>query len=346
MPIQSDRQPDDTQQRATLRWVAILAGVVLLIWLLSDIVLLIFMAVLLAVMLRGAADGAARYTGVPRDAMLAFVTVGLTVILLAFLYYIGPRLIDQSQALYQRVTQTADSLRATYGNTKWGQSIFHLFSTQQSMQSMQSNIPTDLRTVATSTLDIIVKALILIVTALYFAISPDLYINGVVRLFPQPYRPRARMVLVRIGETLRWWSLGQLIDMVLVAVLTGIGLTILGIPLALALAVIAGVFTFVPYFGAIAAAVPAALVAFTVSWQSSLWVVVIFLLCHGIEGYLVSPLVQRNTVRLPPAVTILSMTIFGALFGSFGVILGAPIAAVLLVLTREVYVGDVLGDPE
>lgn len=343
MLIQSDRAPDGSRQRATLRWLAILGGVVLLVWLLSDIVLLIFMAVLLAVMLRGVADWAARHTGISRNAMLAIVTVGVAVIVAAFLYYIGPRLIDQSQALYQRVVQTADSLRATYGNTQWGRSIFHLFSQQQGVQSA---IPSDLRTVATSTLDIVVKALILIVTALYFAISPDLYIDGVVRLFPQPYRPRARTVLERIGETLQWWSLGQLIDMVVVGVLTGISLIILGIPLALALAVIAGVFTFVPYFGAIAAAVPAALVAFTVSWQSSLWVVVIFLICHAIEGYLVSPLVQRNTVRLPPAVTILSMSIFGALFGPLGVILGAPIAAALLVLTREVYVGDVLGDPE
>ena len=340
---QPDRAPEDTRQRATLRWVAILAGIVLLVWLLSDIVMLIFMAVLLAVVLRGVADWAARQTGVSRNAMLAIVAVGLTVILIAFLYYIGPRLIDESQALYQRVTQTADSLRAAYGHTKWGQSIFHLFSAQQ---GMQSSIPGDLRTVATSTLDIIVKALILIVTALYFAISPDLYTDGLVRLFPLSYRPRARTVLLRIGQTLQWWSLGQLIDMVVVGVLTGIGLLILGIPLALALAVIAGIFTFVPYFGAIAAAVPAALVAFTVSWQTSLWVVAIFLLCHAIEGYLVSPLVQRNTARLPPAVTILSMTIFGALFGPFGVILGAPIAAALLVLGREVYVGDVLGDPE
>ena len=71
-------------------------------------------------------------------------------------------------------------------------------------------------------------------------------------------------------------------------------------------------------------------------------VAVIFLVCHGIEGYVIAPLVQRNTADLPPALTILSMTILGALLGPLGVILGAPVAAVALVMVREMYVGDVL----
>ena len=153
-------------------------------------------------------------------------------------------------------------------------------------------------------------------------------------------------MLLEVGSTLQWWSLGQLIDMAVVGVLSGIGLMLLGVPLALALGVLAGLFTFVPYFGAIAAAVPAMLVGLTVSWQTALWVLVIFLICHGIEGYLVSPLVQRRTVHLPPALTILSMTILGTIFGPLGVILGTPVVAALLVIIREAYVGGVLGDPE
>jgi predicted PurR-regulated permease PerM len=118
------------------------------------------------------------------------------------------------------------------------------------------------------------------------------------------------------------------------------GLVLLSVRLAFALAALAGLFTFVPYFGAIAAAVPAMLVALVAGW--SLWVAVIFLVGHGIEGYLVAPLVQRNTADLPPALTILSMTILGTLFGPLGVILGAPVAADALVIVREIYVGDVL----
>jgi predicted PurR-regulated permease PerM len=78
----------------------------------------------------------------------------------------------------------------------------------------------------------------------------------------------------------------------------------------------------------------------------ALWVLVIFLVGYIVEGYVISPLVQRRTARLPPALTILSMTVTGTLFGTLGVILGTPIAAALLVIVREVYVADMLGDHE
>ena len=322
---------------------AVLVALAVLLWLLSDIALLIFLAVLLAIMLRGVGDWAARHTGAPERAMLAAVSLIILGLALGLVYYIGPRLVAQSHDLWTQLNRTWDHLRDTYGGTSWGEMIFQHLSPPA---EVQSHIVSTAGTLATSTIGAVATAFILIVTALYFAIAPDLYVGGVVRLFPLRYRPRAHAVMLDIGSTLRRWSLGQLIDMAVVGVLTGIGLALLGVPLALALAVIAGLFTFVPYFGAIAAAVPAVLVAFTVSWRTSLWVVVIFLVCHGIEGYLVAPIVQRNTADLPPALTILSMTVLGTLFGAMGIILGAPVAAAVLVIVREVYVGDVLGDPE
>lgn len=325
----------------TLRWLAVFAAIVLLIWLLADIVLVIFMAALIAVMLRGVADWAADRTGMPQRAMLAIVTVLVALLVAGFLYYIGPKLLAQSQDLWTRLRQTLDQLRQTYGDTPWGKALFSDISPSK---GMQSHIASYAGTIASVTLGGAVTGFILIITALYFAISPQLYIGGIVRLFPHRHRPLAHSVLHDMGVTLRRWSLGQLIDMAVVAVLTGVGLGILGVPLALALAVLAGLFTFVPYFGAIAAAVPAVLVAFTISWQTSLWVIVIFLICHTVEGYLVAPIVQRNTAHLPPALTILSMTILGTIFGPLGIILGAPVCAALLVLVKEAYVEAVLGD--
>jgi predicted PurR-regulated permease PerM len=326
-----------------MRMIAGAAALILLVWLLSDIVLLIFLAVLIAVMLRGAAGWAVRHTGAPERAMLAVVTLAVAAFLVGFLYVVGPRLVSQSQDLWTQLQQQVSHLRSQYGDTPWGHAIFARLSPSG---AVQSHIAVYAGSVATSTLGGLATTFVLIATALYFAISPGLYIDGLVRLFPLPYRPRARDVLLDIGETLQWWSLGQLIDMSVVGVLTGIGLFILGVPLALALAVLAGLFTFVPYFGAIIAAVPAMLVALTVSWQDSLWVLAIFLGCHSIEGYVVSPLVQRRTVDLPPAASILSMTILGTIFGPLGVILGTPFAAALLVTVREVYVADVLGDSQ
>ncbi|HTW71431.1 MAG TPA: AI-2E family transporter [Acetobacteraceae bacterium] len=328
---------------ATLQIIAVAAGFILLVWLLSDIILLIFMAVLIAVILRGISHWVARCTHVPEAAVLALVCVVVPALLLGFFYYIGPRLANESQDLYKQVHQQIDHLHDSYGNTPWGKSIFQWSSPTG---AVQNHVVTYARTVATSTIGGLASALILIVTALYFAIAPGLYLRGLVILFPLKRRPRAHHVLLKIGSTLQWWSLGQLIDMVVVGVLTGLGLAILGVPLALALGVLAGLFTFVPYFGAIAAAVPAMLVGLTINWQTALWVLLIFLIVHSVEGYVVSPLVQRRTVHLPPALSILSMTILGTIFGPLGVILGTPAAAALMVAVREAYVGGVLGDPE
>ncbi|HTW71518.1 MAG TPA: AI-2E family transporter, partial [Acetobacteraceae bacterium] len=319
------------------------AGLILIVWLLSDIVLLIFMAVLIAVILRGISNWAARHTHASQGAMLALVCVLAAALLLGFLYYIGPRLSNEAQDLYGLLHHQIDHLRQTYGNTAWGKAIFRQSSPSAAMQKHVVNYA---RFVAASTLGSLINALILIVTALYFAISPDLYVHGVVMLFPLPWRPRTHHVLLKVGKTLQWWALGQLIDMVVVGVLSGVGLAILGVPLPLALGVLAGLLTFVPYFGAIAAALPAMLIALTIGWQTSLWVLGIFLLCHGIEGYVVSPLVQRRTVHLPPALSILSMAILGTVFGPLGVILGTPVAAAAMVGVQEAYVGGVLRDPE
>lgn len=320
-----------------------LAALVLTIWLLSDVVLLIFMAVLIAVILRGLSHWLAGWTRVSEGLILAAVCIVSAAALGGFVYYIGPKLANESQQLWAQLRQQWIQLRQVYGDTPWGRVIF-----QQSLPSVavQNHVVTYARTVATSTIGSLASGVILIVTALYFAISPDLYVRGAVALFPLPLRPRARHVLLRVGRTLQWWSLGQLIDMVVVGVLTGTGLALLHVPMALALGVLAGLFTFVPYFGAIAAAAPAMLVGLTISWQTALWVLGIFLIAHTIEGYLVSPLVQRHTVHLPPALSILSMTILGALFGPLGVILGTPAVAAAMVAVREAYVGGVLRDPE
>ncbi len=132
--------------------------------------------------------------------------------------------------------------------------------------------------------------------------------------------------------------------MLVVGTMAAVGLLLLGVPAPYALGVVAGLLTFIPYLGAVAAGVPAVLVAITVGWTTALWTVGVYTACHLVEGYIVAPLVQRRLIHLPPALTILSMTVMGALFGILGVILGTPLAALGLVLVREVYVKDTLGD--
>ncbi|HET7884518.1 MAG TPA: AI-2E family transporter [Acetobacteraceae bacterium] len=345
--MRREAEPAATQRStavaSTLRTIAIVAAVILVVWLLSDVVLLIFLSVVMAVILRGISRWAAHHTGLSEQAMLAPITLFAALAVAGFLYYVAPRLIAQSEELARQIQQEFAQVQNAYGGTTWGRL---LLQPAAQPQQVQERIFGYTSTFATSAIWSLATAFIVIVTAIYFAASPELYIGGIVRLFPLAWRGRAERLHYEIGRTLRWWSLGQSIDMLMVGLLTGAGLLLLHLPLALALAFIAGLFTFVPYFGALAAAVPAMVVALTRGWQSAVWVGVVFIVSHLIEGYLISPFVQHRTVRLPPAVTILSMTVLGTIFGPLGIILGTPIAATVLVIVREVYVAGILGDPE
>jgi predicted PurR-regulated permease PerM len=119
---------------------------------------------------------------------------------------------------------------------------------------------------------------------------------------------------------------------------------LLGVPLALMLALVAGLLNFVPYIGAILGAVPALMVAFGQSPMQVVWVALLFAAIQSVEGYLLVPYIQQRTVRLPPALTIFSQTVFGTLFGLLGLLLAPALAAAVLVAVRSLYIHDVLED--
>jgi predicted PurR-regulated permease PerM len=310
-----------------------------LLWVLSDIVLLLFAAILLAVFFRNAAKVLARLTHLPVNLALAIVVLIMAAGVVGFAVQFGPRFVSEGQQLIKEVYDYLQYLRRNYGQTEWGRIITNIVSAGGA-----SNFAPVAPKLLTATFGTVGALVLLIVTGLYLAISPGLYINGSVHLLPLPYRPRGFEILMALGKVLLYWMLGQLIDMTVVGVLSTIGLFLLHVPLALALGVLAGFLTFIPYLGAILAGIPAAIVASSVSPATILWVILLYFGCHTIEGYLVAPLVARRTVNLPPAITLLSITAFAELYGIFGALIAAPLTAAVIVLVREVYVRDLLGD--
>jgi predicted PurR-regulated permease PerM len=129
-----------------------------------------------------------------------------------------------------------------------------------------------------------------------------------------------------------------------VGVLTWGGLALLGMPLALVLAVIAFIFDFVPFVGPIVAAIPAVLLAVLEGPQMVLYVALIYLGVQQVESYLVVPIVQQRTVAVPPTLLLLSALLGGVLFGLPGTIIATPALVVLITLVKELYVKDTLGD--
>jgi predicted PurR-regulated permease PerM len=117
---------------------------------------------------------------------------------------------------------------------------------------------------------------------------------------------------------------------------------VLGVPLALSLGVTAAILEFIPVIGPIVAAVPAILLAFSKGPEMAFYVTLIYIAVQQIESNIITPLVQRWAVRLPPVIGLLAIVACGLLFGVLGVVFAMPIAVVVMVLVKKLYVEDTL----
>lgn len=310
------------------------------LWQLGRVFLLLFGGVLLAVILSGLTDLLVRRTGLPRGVVMTGVVLGLLGSLVGFGLLAGPRLASQGSELAQRLPEAAEQLRQQIASQEWGKQLLDRIP----LESGSGNLTGNLLGAFSTTASALTSALVVFIIGLYFAISPELYVRGIAHLVPQGYRRRIGQVFGAMGHVLRWWMVGRVASMIVVGLLTGLGLFIAGVPLFLSLGVIAGLFSFVPYIGPIAAAIPAILVAFTVSPTKALYVVLIFVGAQLLESYLITPLIQKRTVSIPPAMLIGAQVVAGVLAGVLGVFLATPLVVTITVAVQMLYVEDVLGD--
>lgn len=198
--------------------------------------------------------------------------------------------------------------------------------------------------VVTGLASTILSLVIVIFLSLYLLAEPRKYEEGAIKLFPVWYRHRVRFIMDRIDYTLRLWLQGQLLLMIFVGFVTWLGLAILGLDQALALGVLAGLFSFVPNFGPIAALVPSLVVALVQAPQHVGWIVLIIYGTSFLQSQLIAPLLFEESLNLPPVIVLIGQIFAAIFFGFLGIMLAVPIIAILLVLVREVYIKDILGD--
>ena len=175
--------------------------------------------------------------------------------------------------------------------------------------------------------------LLIFFIGLFLGIQPRLYIDGIVKLVTLSKRDRAREILGEIGAGLKWWLAGKLVAMVCVGGLTFLGLRLLGIGMALTLAVLAALLTFIPNFGPIIAAVPAVLIGLLEGPATALWIVGLYVAIQTVESYVITPLIQQQAVSLPPALTITSQLVMAVFVGGLGLALATPLTVVASPIT-------------
>lgn len=187
---------------------------------------------------------------------------------------------------------------------------------------------------------------VIVFLGLYVAADPPTYRSGALLLFPPDKRERVGRVLDESAATLRSWVIGQLISMAIISTMTYVALVLVGMPAALVLALITGLFAFIPYIGSFVAGAIIVLFGLAQGASMAMWGIGVYLLVQFVESYVLAPMVQRWSINISPALIIGGLTILGGLFGIWGFILAAPLLAVLRVLILRFWVEDVLGDSE
>ncbi len=318
----------------------LLVGAVFLAGIAIQALLLTFAGVLFGVSLRGLVAWIARtlHCSIAIGFALAFgVGIGVGVVTAVWLL---PRIIDQITELASEVTAAYHQVHAYLTSSNVGQRILDWLPAPASIGSLGR-----LTGWLTSTVGLLGSLLFVGFVALYIAISPDVYRGGVVRLVPRRHRDRADQVLDALARTLRRWLVARLVSMTAVGITTAVGLYMLGVPLPIALGAIAGVLGFIPNIGPIASAIPAVLLAATIGFPHVVYVGMLYLGVNLADGFVLTPIVQKQAVSTPAALVITSQLVFGALSGLLGVTLATPMIACVVVLVRMIYVEDILEAP-
>jgi predicted PurR-regulated permease PerM len=313
-----------------------------LAWRLADIWVVVFGGIILAATLRALTNLVMRHTPVPNRIALPVVVLALVALLSLGGWLIGEQVATQLQTLTKLLPDAIARTRAWLQQTPLGSTLMNYL--QSSASDSSGDTISSVARFASTTFGAVANLIVILFLGLYLAADPQLYRNGTLRLIPQSGRERAGRALDAAGVALRKWLGGQLSAMVVVGLLTFAALKLLHMPLALSLALIAGLLEFIPFVGPILSGVPAVLVAFTVSPTEAMYVAIAYLVIHQIEGNVVMPIVQKLAVELPPALGIASLVTFGLLFGVPGILLAVPLMVVAIALVKVLYIEGALAD--
>ncbi len=176
---------------------------------------------------------------------------------------------------------------------------------------------------------------------IFFTVSPQLYKKGIVQLVPIQGRQKADDVLNKLGDSLKKWLKGKLFAMLVVFILTSIGLLIIGVPMWLSLALIAGILNFIPNFGPLIAMIPAVLVALLQGPATAGFVAGLYILVQVTESNFITPAMQKKLINIPPALIIIAQLLVGTLTGGWGIILATPLMIIVMILVQELYIKNI-----
>ena len=319
-----------------------LAALFFLLWHLRSLVLMLFGAVVVATLFRALADPIRRWTHVPEGVSVAAAILAVAVVIGTIGFLFGSQISAQFQTLTERLPQAWDALEARMGDFGFEGGLREWLA---GGGTGGTGVLSSIGRMVMSITGGIADTLVILFGGIFLASQPRFYRSGAIKLVPPAKRELVADAMDHSERALHLWLRAQLISMTVVGTLTYIGLSLLGVPSALALALIAFILEFIPFAGPILAAIPAVLLALMSSPELAIWVVGLYLIVQQIEGNVVYPLIQQWAVHVPAVVLLFSLIGFGMLFGIIGVIFAAPLTVVTYVLVKRLYIVEALETP-
>jgi len=331
-------------------------GVLVFTWYFAATLFLIFAGILFGVFLSAITGLVGRVIGGGHGARLAFVCVLLTGMSAGVMVLGGSTIAQQATLLSNTIKSQIVNAKAFLEEHGIDTSFLELGAPASapagepspSMPTTPRNLPSAGAiasgggAIVSQTLKLILGAVsavgnffIVIFLGVCFAAQPSVYRSGLLRCVPSPYRAAAAGIVDDIGDVLQRWLLAQMITMTAVFAITAIGLKIIGIPGAFILGIQAGLLAFIPTLGAILGGLVIVLASIASGWVAVISAFVLFLAVHGLESYILTPLIQRQALDIPPATLFAMQILLGMVFGLWGLALALPLMAIAKVMMKH-----------
>ena len=333
------------------QWLGFVALVLSLyiLWQIRQMLLVVFAAIVLATALNKLARKIQRQFKLTRTAgILAAISVFVG-ILICFFVLIVPPFITQFQEL--TTTKFPAILKSS---SQWGTNLASYIPAQlipylpniesltKQVQPLLQSFAGQSLTIFSSSLGALLNLLFMVILTMMMLAQPTAYRRAFIALFPSFYRRRVDGILAECEVSLGKWVGGAILSMIVVAVLSLIGLLSLGIPLALAQAILAGLLNFVPNLGpTISVIIPVAIALLDEPWKA-VAIFAIYFLIQQFESSLLTPYIMAQQVSLLPAITLIAQVFFTTFFGFMGLLLALPLTVVAKVWINAVLIEDIL----
>ncbi|MFT4122148.1 AI-2E family transporter [Bradyrhizobium sp.] len=359
MTIPGDERP---RSRSDLAWaisvggigVVLFTGLLAFTWYFAATLLLIFTGMLLGVGLNALTNALGRRLHLPHALRLAIVCIVLALLLTGVAYLGGATIAEQASLLSKTIKSQIGNVRSFLEGHGIDTSFFDLGNAAQAsadapapaanpaahgqlpgagaLASSGGAIVSQTFKLLLGTISAVGNIFIVLFLGLAFAAQPGTYHDGLLFLTPARYRTRATLIIDRISETLERWLIAQIIVMLAVGLVTWVGLAVIGIPGSFILGIQAGLLAFIPTVGAIIAGVIVVLASLASGWIAALSACLLFLGVHAMESYVLTPILQRQALDIPPATLFAFQILLGVVFGIWGLALALPLVAIAKVM--------------